>query len=326
MIEGVHLQGRSNADVEVLFTMNSVLHFVPLQIFDTFLNLKQIIIHNAELTALHFPWRNCESLTTIRFSDNNLPYIAGSIFEACSNVTTLSLLNSQIQQIDQMAFNQLYNLETLVIEQNTILSLHPDTFETVPNLQTLSLQNNNLGRIHSRLLLPLHGLTTINFNGNYIEIIEPVTFINLPLLREIHMDNNQYLYEIQPLAFALLEELEILSIRGANLTELNSKSFLALPNLRQINLRDNNLAKIERNFFGNFPGLASIDFRGNDCVDGWKRVSQEREAELLLSLEECFYRFDTRDDQTTTTTIGASSATLSFALMLSALVVSKLSV
>lgn len=331
VIQGVHLQGRGNADVKVLFTAQSALNFVPLQIFDMFQHLEQILIHDAALSNLHAPWRNCGTLKTIRLSNNNLTYVAGNIFEACINVTTLSLLNSNIQQINTRAFSQLYNLETLAIEQNTILTIHPETFEAVPNLKHLMLRNNGLGRIFPGQLSPLQSLETINLSENYIGNIQPATFINLPMLQTIIIDNNQYLYEIHPLAFTLLDRLEILSLRGASLAELNSKSFLNLPKLRQLNLRDNHLGKIERDFFGpfptisKFPSLESVDFRGNDCVDGWKRVSQGREVELLLDLEECFYRFETRDE-TTSTTEGASSITFSLGLLLSGYVITKLSV
>lgn len=319
VIQGVHLQGRANADVKVLFTSNSVLHFVPLQIFDQFQNLEQVFIHNAGLRELNAPLRNCGQLSSIRFSNNNMTNVPRSIFELCGNVTTISFLNSSIEQIDPLAFNLLHHLETIVIQDNPISWIHPDTFETVRNLTTLSLQGNGLVRVHPRLFTPLHNLKTINLDGNRIETIEPATFLNLPSLRSIHLNNNFYLNEIQPLAFALMENLELLSLRSANLSELSSNSFLTLPELQTINLRDNHVGKIERNFFDHFPSLISVDFRGNDCVDQWLRASA-----VTFELDECYERFDLQG-QTTTTTLGASSVTLSFGLLLSTFILAKLS-
>lgn len=324
VIQGVHLQGRTNADVRVLFTFNSVLRIIPLQIFDQFPNLQQILIHNAGLQELNAPWRNCGSLTTIRFSNNVLPALPRGIFEYCNNVRTLTLTNSTVQQIDPLAFNSLYSLERLEITQNSVMFLHPDTFEPLQNLTTLMLQNNQLNRLHPRTLTPLRSLSTINLNGNQIERIESATFLNLPLLRTIQLDNNPDLYEIEPFAFAVLPNVDSLSLRGNAITTLNSGSFLTLPTLRTINIRDNNLRKIERDFFKNFPGLESIDLRENECVNSWKRLSSEREDEFKDYLEGCFERFE-NPDQTTTTTTGASSITLSFALLLSAFVLAKLS-
>lgn len=311
VIQGVHLEGRSNQDVKVLFTANSTLNYIPLEIFDVFENLEQILIHDADLRELSAPWRNCRALTTVRFTDNNMPFVPRGIFEACQNVTTLSFINSSVFDIDPLAFN-LFNLHTLEIQMNRILFLHPDTFESLGELRTLVLENNGLFRLHPRTFSSLHKVETINLNGNNIDSIEPATFLNLPSLQSIYVNDNPYLTRFEPLAFALLPNLEHLSVRGGNLSALSIESFLPLPKLRTMNLRGNDLGKIERNFFDLFPNLETVDFRENDCANDWFRVMPH---EILMRMEECFHRYAMQGQTTTTTTQGASAVSLSVAVL-----------
>lgn len=315
-ISGDHMQGRTDQDVTFLFTVNSTLVFVPLQIFDQFPRLTSIELVGVGLRELHLPWRNCNNLASIRLENNNIRTFPAGIFEPCDVKTSIILIRCQIQEIYPMAFRGLSHLQYLGIEWNNISYIHPDTFAPLRNLHFLHLNSAGLNKLHPDTFSPLQNLLMISLSSNRFSTLQPGTFNNLPALQTIRMENNLQLATIESSAFGQLRNLHTIQMQNGSLTRLSTDSFSQLPSLQRLELRSQRLIQIQRNFLVNFPNIEALDVRENVCVDRSFVLSPNEDDSLVRSaLEECFSRFEG-----VTTTLGSSTTTSSFRLIVFLLV------
>lgn len=325
VIEGEHLADKSDEDVQNLFTSNSILKFIPQQIFDRFPNLLVISIADAGLQELHQPWRNCSRLQNIEFSTNPIEIIPEGIFEACEP-NTISFWQASIREIHPLAFKGLQFLLYLSIKSNLVAfpSFHPDTFIPTENLITLIVDDVGLETIHPSTFHPLKKLNQLELTMNPIKVIQEGTFIDLPVLHYLLLRNNSQLIEFQSSAFSSLPELEYLDLSNGNLPQLNKSSFGMLENLRTFLIRNQKLAEIERNFFDDFLTLRWLDLRENVCVDQELHYFDRNEmvAKSKELLEECYWRWEGSPETTAATSTPGATSSIRLSIGLIALITS----
>lgn len=318
VIGGSHPIGRGDHDVTFVETENSVLNFFPQEILNRFSNLEILEIKDADLRQLILPWQNCANLRTILFQNNSITMIPDFIFERCNGVMMISFTECRIHTITPLAFNGLRNVMIFDLQNNLvpIASLGPFILSQMPSLQVLRLEGALFGSVHQEAFRGLVNLTTIYLGSNNMTVIEQGTFTNLPSLQFIFMENSRELALIQTLAFDSLPRLQTLDLRNGILTILNTNSFGVLPGLRTLHIHNQRLTKIPRNFFTNFPNIWLINAINNVCINS--NINTQQDANFLQHFEECFWRFEGQPSTTTTTTtLGASTVQLSFALFVS---------
>lgn len=317
-------------------TENCVFNYFPQQILDQFPRIQMISLISVELLELHQPWRNCGQLFTIHIGGNRLQRIPGRIFEACTQVIVATIrYESNLREIDDMAFAGMQSLVSLTLEELPAFSeLRPGIFQQIPILDWFIMIATNVEELPSNVFRPLRFLRVVELRNNQLTTIQTEAFNELPNLNFVIITGNSRLSNIHPEAFKGLLSLEFLSLENANLTELRTSSFTALPSLHTFDIRSNGLAKIERNFFDNLPNLQLLIATGNECVNYLINDISNQRVEFYQTLEECFARFDTitttstlppTTETTSTTTLGATSITLSFGLILSCILIIKFS-
>lgn len=318
-IEAIHDEGMSDDDVRMIVAVNSTLNFVPLQIFDKFRQIRAFDLWRVSLTELHQPWRNCEHLTDVWLQNNQIKRLPARIFEPCGLITSLSLRNTGIEEIDVAAFMGLSYVRRLDLSFNQLKYLDPEILQPMIRLNTFLFEWMGLERLHPHTFRDFSYARGIFLSGNNFTAIESGTFLNLPMLQMILLNGNSQLTDLQPFAFGALDSLRYLDFSDANLTELRSSSFSRLPQVDTFFMRWNRVGKIERNFFQNFPELFIFDATANICVNGsfW-RASWQYDEIFLKNFEKCFWRFE---GSPITTTLGASGMTLSIALVVSLLII-----
>lgn len=332
VIEGVHLPGFTDESVVFLYAVNSILHFVPQQIFARFPNLENLELADVDLRTLSDnPWTNCNHLRYVRLENNAITVIPSGIFWSCTNIETLAMDNCGIREVQPLAFGMLANLRELSMRGNLISELHIDTFTTTSSLVTLILNGAGLERIEPGTFRDLHSLTSLFLNNNQLTLIEGATFTNLTALTRLFINHNP-LVNISTGAFGTLPSLQTLEIINGSLTRLTTDSFMLLPALRALSFKDQNVGKIQRTFFINFPLLDSLDIRGNSCAN---RIIDNIFDMVIVPLEPCYWRFEgsvtvppsittIAPPTTPTTTLGASTMKLSLGLLLSMLILMRL--
>lgn len=321
-IRGTHMIYRGDQDVRVLFTHNSILRFVPTQIFDRFQNLERLDLVDSGLQTLHQPWRNCSSLGLVRLENNAISTIPDGIFQACNNIDTLTFAQCRISQINPNAFIGLSQLRTLRIHRNALAltTLHVNTFNPIGNLQRLELDSLGLQRIQRETLLPLQSLTFLTLAANNITTIETGTFVGFSAMEQLHINSNRHLNFIERQSFGVLDSLVTLNLYSTNINRLNRKSFGILTALTTLNIREIGLQAVERSFFENFPNMRILDAQLNTCVNTIILKPLLGPApDLVPHFNECFTQWEMSE-----TTLGASSIASSLGLILSVLILMKL--
>ncbi|CAO1391626.1 unnamed protein product [Diamesa hyperborea] len=191
-IEGIHMDGKTDADVEFIQAFDSVLVKIPEIIFKKFNKLNRFDFQNVQLTTLEeftFQWgtklkhinlnsnrirnipdrafHNCENLEQIFIQSNNITSIDLNAFGGLtSKLTILNLNNNKITEIQYEHFRPLTNLKELYLFNNNINVIHPGTFKSLSKLVFLYIHSNQISYVHSDVLKPLVNLKTLYARDN----------------------------------------------------------------------------------------------------------------------------------------------------------------
>lgn len=261
-IEGMHLEGRTDADVTAvlrnLYTSRTT-------------NFPQIICSQfANLESVDFSWMDVEELT-----ENTL---AG-----CTNLRWLRFWLNEIHTIHERAFANNRFLRYLDLDTNRFESLSENVFDgldlwglelsgnaiTIPNnlfsnlnnLTLLFLMDMGLTEINSQWLANLQNLETLSFFDNQLMAIDNTTFANLRNLKALEISRNPF-ESISSGAFSQLTNLIELFMAGVGIDEINSDWFTTLTNLEYLFLYNNRFRNIQEGAFDRLTSLLALDISG----------------------------------------------------------------
>lgn len=106
------------------------------------------------------------------------------------NTTVLDLRFNEIMDIPAGIFENLPNLNTLILNDNQIKYLQKDAFRGCWNLKLIYLFKNQIERIEPGAFDNLAKLEHLYLHYNYLTEIRKGTFNNLPALQKISLQNN----------------------------------------------------------------------------------------------------------------------------------------
>ncbi|KAL1123560.1 hypothetical protein AAG570_002637 [Ranatra chinensis] len=158
------------------------------------------------------------------------------------NVKTISIVNSSLSSVDANAFRGLHPLSEVDLSDNNIERLHADTFKGNFNLKRLRLSGNPL-------TLPV---------GNSSEEY----FLWSESLKEIDLSRCGFRH-LSPAVFSRIDNLDVLSLAGNALEELNEEDFRDLALVSDLDLSDNRISKIHSDAFFPMEELHTLDLSGN---------------------------------------------------------------
>lgn len=190
-ITGMHLAGKSNANVGFVEIVNSTLEVVPQQFLIQFPILNRFYAQGASMSTLN-RLHNCENLQHLFLSSNFLDTISADTFADCTNLRVLHLQNNVISTIERWAFRDLVNLQVLLLTNNELEVINADLFTPVPNLIDLGLSNNYLTTLNVRTFTPTPFLETLRLANNQFSILNVNIFQNLLQLSTLLLNGNQF--------------------------------------------------------------------------------------------------------------------------------------
>lgn len=229
------MEGRSNADVEVLIIVQSNTPFMIQQIFTTFTNIAEILIESSNLQSISIP--NTVQLTWVELYNNN------------------------IARIDSDSFRGQQKLQYFYGDNNNIREIAEDAFEGLIELQVVSLINNRISNLAPKTLQPLTKVFRIDLERNYITSIDENVFSNNLNLESIFLEFNQ-IREIHPqFAANLRDKLAFINLNGNQCV----RRIFTLASDESWRLMNVALQTCFNNFHGTVPEdrSAKIEFTGN---------------------------------------------------------------
>uniref|UniRef100_A0A673N1J4 Podocan-like n=1 Tax=Sinocyclocheilus rhinocerous TaxID=307959 RepID=A0A673N1J4_9TELE len=248
--------------------------------------LKSVYLHNNKLTDAGLPenmFNGSDNLEILIMSSNFLRYVPKGLPTA---LYRLHLKNNKLEKIPAGAFDNLFHLRELYLQNNLLSNdgMDNETFSHLNSLEYLDLSNNNLTTVplglprnlillhlekNSIQIITVNALTSIR-NLEYLLLhnnrlrsrsIHPAAFQGLKRLHTVHMYNNL----LERVPRGLPRRAKTLMLLHNLITEIGRNDLITLYTLTELNLSYNRLtsAKLHREAFRKLRILETLDLSGN---------------------------------------------------------------
>ncbi|KAL7886132.1 hypothetical protein AOLI_G00064270 [Acnodon oligacanthus] len=170
--------------------------------------------------------------------------------------------------------------ERVNLGYNSIVAVGPTDFENLRQLEMLMLHGNDINSVASGSFYHLRYLQILKLSYNKLKSIDPGTFDGLTSLVRLHLDHNLISF-IEPFSFNGLTSLKLLQLEGNKLQDLHPHTFTTLSllgtfwgsGLRHLHLADNKLEYLLPGTLQYLSRLEVLSLHGNpwtcDCHLRW---------------------------------------------------------
>ncbi|KAI4883254.1 hypothetical protein NFI96_015883, partial [Prochilodus magdalenae] len=170
--------------------------------------------------------------------------------------------------------------ERLNLGYNSIVAVGPSDFENLRQLEMLMLHGNDINSVASGSFYHLRYLQILKLSYNKLKSIDPSMFEGLTSLVRLHLDHNLIGF-IEPFSFNGLTSLKLLQLEGNKLQDLHPHTFTTLSllgtfwgsGLRHLHLADNLLEYLQPSTLQHLSRLEVLSLHGNpwtcDCHLRW---------------------------------------------------------
>jgi Leucine-rich repeat (LRR) protein len=166
-ISGVHLDGKTDKDVEAIYFEGQRTVFIPFGLSTWFPNLRTLNIQESGLTYLNrTTFRDYENLRYIHLDRNTIEYVDRKAFRYLTELEGLSLAANRIRYLDSDMLRGLTNLKYFSVGRNEIEVIPSGLFQDNVNLEQIFFYGNRIRMIGENLVRPTRGLKIAGFEGN----------------------------------------------------------------------------------------------------------------------------------------------------------------
>ncbi|XP_051172987.1 leucine-rich repeat-containing protein 15-like [Leptopilina boulardi] len=261
----LHVRGEF-PKLEKLFLREMLIEFLPNDFGSHFPSLTHFYLSNNIVNVsnlYNFVNTLPTSVTHLYLEQNGISVFRSSVL---NNITELLLDGNEFKVLDR-SFDMTLDpsntptLEHLSARSCKISKIGTTAFYGTYNLTTLDLSNNYIEQIPDGLFNGVSNLKNLSLSSNFLNEIPRA--ISLSCLRIMHLNYNRIQNTSQ---LSNLTGLEILSLRGNNITHLGECVFGNMTNLRELDLAENNIkyfmpnAMVNLKFFNlNFNYIDNIE-------------------------------------------------------------------
>lgn len=168
------------------------------------------------------------------------------------DVNSIIIENATIVEIDKSAFTGIPLLSWFSIVNSNIPTISdPLAFANATNLRNLRISNTTLSRFES---VKSHSLLELDLSGCKLKDVSKKSFVNLPNVSYINLANNN-ISQVDPLAFSTLLYLEELVLSDNHISSLNPDLFKNNAELVSLDLSSNPLKTFDINFVSELEKL-----------------------------------------------------------------------
>lgn len=211
------------------------------------------------------------ALKKLYLARNNIRRI-DSTFNVYEDLVYLDLSSNLITTIVDNNLKHNSKLETILLRNNTVVSLRPEAFIGLNMLKVLDLSHNRIAAINDSLFKNLHSLQVLDLSYNYLKMLNDNTFVGLKNLLFLNISNNllmrfstdlfvnlpklvnlnasfNILEQLEDNWFRPLNELTVLDLSSCHLVSLSPFCFNGLDNLTILHLNNNSLLAVPSSSF-----------------------------------------------------------------------------
>lgn len=252
---------------EIYLQNNSISVLAP----GLFANLEQLLALDLSRNLLTSSWINADTfsglirLVLLNLSYNRISKLDPSFFRDLYTLQILNLEHNSLETIPADTFAPMNNLHTLIISYNKITYLDAYSLNGLYVLSLLALDNNQLEGIHPEAFRNCSSLQDLNLNSNQLKAV-PLALKDMRLLRTVDLGENLITYLEEP-GFRGLVSLYGLRMLGNRIQNVSKRAFADLPALQILNLAKNKIQRVEHGSFSNSPNLQAIRLDSNQLTE-----------------------------------------------------------
>lgn len=194
------------------------------------------------------------ALEVLDLSWNRIANITAGLFDELGQLRELKLANNLLQQLECTLFNSLTNLKMLDLNRNQLTTFDANCVENATSI-ALSIEENQLNylvltRNVSEINVAANNLSNIIIDGD----LENMTVFNT---------SKNYISNILEVIQLLNSSLRILDMSDSTIGKLNISTFERFDNLERLSLRNTQLSNIQYGTFHHQQNLRFMDLSVN---------------------------------------------------------------
>ncbi|KAF5283016.1 hypothetical protein FQA39_LY04887 [Lamprigera yunnana] len=243
---------------------NKVVALPPELFKDSAGSIKEIYLQNNSISVLAPGlFANLEQLLALDLSKNHLTsaWINSDTFSGLIRLVLLNLSYNRISKLEPAFFKDLYTLQILNLERNSLQSIPADTFAPMSNLHTLIISYNKITYLDAYSLNGLYVLSLLGLDNNLLEGIHPEAFRNCSSLQDLNLNGN--VLSTVPLALKNMRLLRTVDLGENSISALDDPGFRGMNNLYGLRLIGNQLQNISKRAFADLPALQILNLARN---------------------------------------------------------------
>lgn len=227
----------------------------------TYPSLQLIVLNKCNITYIETGTFDDVGEISVELEGNKLTGISNGVFNG-TQISSVNLRNNEISTIEPTAFNNMPNLQTILLDNNKIVLWRNEWFKNTPKLNTIIFSSNlleNLPEDAFKNFQQTRNLTVL-LDGNKIKNIHEKSFHGLGEVMKINLARNE-LATLPQVAF---------SVQILDLQENNFTCFTNLQNVKIVKLQKNPLSE--------------------DCVEKLQKYAKNSGVRIYLSDDPFSYK------------------------------------
>ena len=253
-------------------SFNTELLAINPSVFKSCKHLRSLNISNTQDNHLFSILKSAEVLKNLEelIVDNNMMGYFRSV-PFLPKLKILSMKKGFIRNLDQILFNISTQLEYLDLSHNYLRNMqvsqawNPHASIELFNLKSLILNNNQFTTLKKDEFVSYKELVLLDLSKNFINEIKYDCFDGLKKLSILLLDDNAIKHiEFNPYSLANLNTLDL---SDNLLHSLSNTSFNQLENLQSLILNKNQIIKIETGAFTGLKNLENLNLNNNQLKE-----------------------------------------------------------
>ena len=217
-IEGQHMSGKKQIDVEGLLVVRSNNKYLSSSIFEKFPNLKVLsVMYFSVEKIVEGNFNGAQHLNEIFINNNDISELRENIFKGASKLTRIEMNSNSILSISSKTFAGLTTLEHINLDHNKLTTLPEGVFNDLIKLKNVSLLGNILESLDGNLFKNNLKITNILFSNNHLSVIGSQLLEPLKNLKAANFYNNPCIHT----SLHELDNMSVLNDKIASCTESN---------------------------------------------------------------------------------------------------------
>ncbi|XP_038675482.1 leucine-rich repeats and immunoglobulin-like domains protein 2 [Scyliorhinus canicula] len=212
-----------------------------------YLELKRNRIRVIEGLTFH----GLDSLKALKLQRNGICELKDGAFWGLNEIEELDLEHNNLTEVTKGWLYGLTLLQQLHLSQNAITRISADAWEFCEKLTELDMTYNQITRLDETTFVGLNLLESLYMGNNRVSYIADGVFSSLSNLLTLDLRNNEISWAIEDSngAFAGLDKLRKLILKGSKITSITKKAFSGLKTLECLDLSNNAIISIQENSF-----------------------------------------------------------------------------